>query len=121
MLLTMHGGGKPQSTLQVISVPAYVRKTLLSPQRIIECTCAQMMGKSHDVQFEIWFPTWNVGSMSGKWGEISDALKRLCVDVCCFQVVRWKGQGAKMIGNGFNFLWSKGCKVENGEGAIVAN
>ena len=26
-----------------------------------------------------------------------------------------------MIGNGFKFLWSGGCKAENGVGVIVAN
>ena len=26
-----------------------------------------------------------------------------------------------MIGNGFQFLWSRGCKAENDVGAIVAN
>ena len=26
-----------------------------------------------------------------------------------------------MIGNGFKFLWSRGCKAENGVGVIVAN
>ena len=62
------------------------------------------------------FSKWNVGKsmsginvyepMSGKWGEIPETLKRRCVDVCCSQEVRWKGQCAKMIGNGFKFLWS---------------
>ena len=35
--------------------------------------------------------------------------------------MRWKLQGAKMIGNGFKFLWSGGCNVENGVGVLVAN
>ena len=63
-----------------------------------------MMGTSPDVQFGIRFSTWNVGSMSGKRGEISKTLKRHCVNICCSQKVRWKGQGAEMIGNGFEFL-----------------
>ena len=37
------------------------------------------------------------------------------------QEVRWKGKGAKTIGNGFEFLWSGGGKSENGVGVIVAN
>ena len=49
--------------------------------------------------------------MSGKWCEISETLKRRCVDICCLQEVRWKGQGAKVIGNGFKFLWSSACKA----------
>ena len=35
--------------------------------------------------------------------------------------MRWKGQGAKMIGNSFKCLCSGGCKAENGVGVIVAN
>ena len=59
--------------------------------------------------------------MLGKWGEISETLKRRCVDICCVQEARWKGQGARMIGNGFKFLWSGSSKAVNGVGVIVAN
>ena len=121
MVLTMHGGGTPQSTSQALSVPAYVRKKALNPGRKIECTRARMMGKSPDVQFEIRFSTWNVRSMSGKWGEISETLKGRCVDICSLQEVRWEGKGVKMIGKGYKFLWSGNCKAENGVGVIVAN
>ena len=120
-MLTMHGEGTPQSTSQALSVPAYVRKKALKPRKKIECTCAQMMGKSPDIQFGIRFSTWNVQSMSGKWWEISEALKRRSVDIYCLQEVRWKGQGAKMIGNGFKVLWSGVCNAENGVGVIIAN
>ena len=79
-----------------------------------------MVGKSSDVKFGIRFSTWNVRSMSGLL-EKYVTLKRRCVDICCLQEARWKGQGAKMIGNGFKFLWSGGCKAENGVGVIAAN
>ena len=69
MVLTMHGGGTSQSTSQAISVPVYVRKKALSPRRKTECTHAQEMGKSPDVQIRIRFSVWNVESMSGKWGK----------------------------------------------------
>ena len=121
MVLTMCGGGTPQSTSQVLSVPANVRKKALNAGRKIECTCARMMGKFPDVQFGIRFSTWNVGSMLRKWGEISETLKRRCVDICCVQEVRWKGEGARMIGNGFKFLWSGSSKAVNGVGVIVVN
>ena len=35
--------------------------------------------------------------------------------------MRWKLEEAKMIGNGFKFLWSGGCNAENGVGVLVAN
>ena len=101
----MHRGGTPQSTLQALSVPTCVRKKALNPRRKIECTHARMMGKS-DIQFGIWFLT---------------CLKRCCVDICCLQEMKWKVQGAKMIGNVFKLLWSRGCKAENCVGVIVAN
>ena len=104
MVLTMHGGGAPQSTLQILPVPTCIRNKTLNPARKVECTHA-----------------WNVGSMLGKWREIYETLKRQCVDICCLQEVRWKGQGAEMIGNVFKFLWSRGCKAENNVGVIVAN
>ena len=68
----MHGGGTPQSTSPAQSMPPYIRKKALNPRRNIECTQAPMMGKSPDVQFGIPFSTWNVGSLSGKWGEMSE-------------------------------------------------
>ena len=80
-----------------------------------------MMGKSPDVQFGIQFSTWNVGYMLGKWGEISENLKRPCVNICCLQEKRWKGKGAKIIRNGFKFFSSGGCKGENGVGVMLAN
>ena len=70
MVLKMHGGGIPQSTSQALSVPAFVRKKVLNPGRKSENTRARMMGKCPDVQFGIRFSTWNVGSMSGKGGNI---------------------------------------------------
>ena len=51
------------------------RKNALNPDRKIECTCARMMGKSPDVQFGIWFSTWNVGSILRKRCEVSETLK----------------------------------------------
>ena len=44
---------------------------------------------------------------------MSETLKRRFVDICCLQEVRWKGQGAKMIGNCFKFRWNGVCKAEN--------
>ena len=67
----------PEGTSQAISVSAYVRKKALNPGKKTECTHARMMGKSLDVKFGIWLSMWNVGSMSGKWGEISETLKNI--------------------------------------------
>ena len=62
-----------------------------------------------------------VGKVEGNTEGKAETLKRRCVDICCLQEVRWKGQGVEMIGNGFKFLWRGSCKAENNVGVIVAN
>ena len=92
-------------------MPTSVRKTVLNPRRKIVCTRAQMVRKSPDVQFGIRFSVWNVGSMSEKWDEIFETLKKRCVHICFLQAVKWKGQGQG--GEGF--------KAENGVGVIAVS
>ena len=92
-MLTMHGGGTPKAPHKRHQyLPTLKRKHRTLKK--IECTCAGMMRKSLDVQFGIWFSTWNVGSMLGKLCEIFETLKRCCVHICCLQVMdkydRWK-------------------------------
>ena len=102
MVLTMHWGGTSQSTLQVLSVPAYVRKKALNPVRQIEYTHVWMIGKSPGVQFGIQFSTLNVGSRSRKWwggGAISEPLKRCYVDTNFFL------QATQFLG------WASSCLV----------
>ena len=48
----------------------------------------------HGVRFGIL----NVGSLCGRKTEVSEDLRKRRVDVCCMQVVRWKGQGARFVG-----------------------
>ena len=44
----------------------------------------------------VWM--WNLGSQSGKEGEVCEELRKSMIDVCCFQGVRLRGQGARMLG-----------------------
>ena len=37
--------------------------------------------------------TWNLGSVSGKGGEVCEELRKWMIDVCCLQE-RWRGQDA---------------------------
>ena len=37
-------------------------------------------------------------SLSGKGGEVCEELRKRMIDVCCLQEVRWRGQGARMLG-----------------------
>ena len=60
--------------------------------------------------------SWNVGSMSGKAGEVADVLNRRKVMVCCVQETRWKGGSARWIGGGmYKFFWV-GC--ERGDAGV---
>ena len=60
---------------------------------------------------------WDLCRESGR--EISETLKRRCVDVCFLQKVKWKGQGVKMTGNGFaenvkqKTVWINSCQFVN--------
>ena len=52
---------------------------------------------------------WEFSFQYGMWDlcrESGVKYLTLCVDICSFQEIRWKGQGIRMIGRGFKFLWS---------------
>ena len=38
----------------------------------------------------VWVGTWNLGSLSGKGGEVCEELRKKMIDVRCLQV-RWRG------------------------------
>lgn len=67
--------------------------------------------------------TWNVGSMSKRYGEIVEVLKKRRVDVCCVQETRWKGGSARWFGaqnSRYKFFW-QGCETGvSGVGVLVA-
>ena len=82
MVLTMHGGGTPQSTSQALT---YVRKKAPNLRRKLDCFRARMMGKSPNVKFGI-HPIFNMecGICVGKVEEeISETFKGRCIDICC--------------------------------------
>nr|GFC84246.1 craniofacial development protein 2-like [Tanacetum cinerariifolium] len=47
--------------------------------------------------------SWNVGSLTRKFFELGDVLRRHKVDIACFQETKWKGSRARE-GNGYK-LW----------------
>lgn len=63
--------------------------------------------------------TVNVGTMTKRYGEVTEMLRRRKIDFCCLQETRWKGESNKTDG-GYKFLW-KGCKEGTaGVGMMVA-
>ena len=73
------------------------------------------------VQIGTWnlgIGTWNLGILMGRRGEVCEELRKRMIDVCCFQEVRWRGQGARMLGmkGGRYKLWWSG--KEDGVGGV---
>ena len=84
-------------------------------------------GLKPDTRFGVRVGSLNVGSMRGKGVEICEELRKRRVDVCCVQEVRWRGEGARMMGvEGRKYkLWWKGNRDgvggggSSGKGGIV--
>ena len=62
--------------------------------------------------------TANVGSMSGRSGEVVNMLKKKRLDFCALQETRWKGSGTEVMG-GHKFFW-QGGKGGAGVGVMIA-
>ena len=60
--------------------------------------------------------------MTGRSGEVADALERRKVKVCCVQETRWKGEGTRILrtktGGKYKLFW-KGYSGVSGVGVIV--
>ena len=56
------------------------------------------MCKHDDERFGVRVGTWNLGSLSGNGGEVYEEMRKRMIDECCLQEVRWRGQGARMLG-----------------------
>ena len=41
---------------------------------------------------------WNICGVSGKGGEVCEEPRKRMIDVCCLLEMRWRGQGARMLG-----------------------
>ncbi|GKA31209.1 retrovirus-related pol polyprotein LINE-1, partial [Tanacetum coccineum] len=63
--------------------------------------------------------SWNVGSLTSKLFELSDALGRHKVDIACFQETRWKGSRVRE-GNDYKLWYSGSSSMRNGIGVVVA-
>ena len=63
--------------------------------------------------------TVNVGTMSKRYRETVDLVKRRELDFCCLQETKWKGGSARNI-EGYKFFW-QGCESGlAGVGVLVA-
>ena len=72
-------------------------------------------GKSEEMRVG----TLNVGTMSGKGGEIVDMMERRKIDVLCVQETKWKGSKARSMGKGYKLLYYGLDGKRNGIGVIL--
>uniref|UniRef100_UPI00358FD06E craniofacial development protein 2-like n=1 Tax=Myxine glutinosa TaxID=7769 RepID=UPI00358FD06E len=70
------------------------------------------------------FATCNVGTMTGRSGEVVEVLVRRRVDICCVQETRWKGSGVRMVkgrqGQKYKFVWQGCLEGMNGVGVLFS-
>ena len=56
----------------------------------------------HSLQYDgrvgVLVGMWNLSSLRGKGGDVCEELRMRMIDVCCLQEVRWRRQGATMLG-----------------------
>ena len=67
------------------------------------------MGRS----VELRVGTLNVGTMSGKGGEIVDMMERRKIDILCVQETKWKGSKARSMGRGYKLTQCWGSYFES--------
>jgi len=63
--------------------------------------------------------SWNVGSLTGWSREVVDVMQRMEIHIMCIQEVRWSGQSAREIGDGYKVLYCGGKDKRNGVGVIL--
>ena len=79
------------------AAPAYYKKEGAT-QHPGSCKHSLKYDGRPDGRFGLQVGMWNLGSVSGKGGDICEELRKRMIDVCCLQEVRLKEQGAMMLG-----------------------
>src|SRR6218665_2704841 len=70
-------------------------------------------------QKEMRMATWNVGSLTGKAREIVDVMQRRKINILCLQEMKWIGESAREIGDGYKLIYNGGKQRRNGVGVIL--
>ncbi|GJV29309.1 cleavage/polyadenylation specificity factor, 25kDa subunit [Tanacetum coccineum] len=63
--------------------------------------------------------SWNIGTLTGKFLELVDALKRKKVDIACFQETKRKGSRNRE-GNQYKLWYSGSTTARNEAGVVLA-
>jgi exonuclease III len=68
------------------------------------------------------FASWNIGSLTGRAGEVVEVLERRGIDLCCLQETRWKGSGTDWIPgkeSKYKLFWMGSEEGQEGVGIII--
>ena len=101
------------------------------PSQNAALPCAKAQGCVHD---DLWadklqkgwgfrVSTWNVDSLTGRAGELVEALADTEVNVGCIQETRWRGSGCRFFGaegKRYKLFWMRGKERSDGIGMFVA-
>jgi len=82
--------------------------------------CARADGLWKSWPFQVG--PWNVDSLTGRAGEVVEALSDRKVAVACIQETRWKGSSCKLYGakgQRYKLLWMRGEERSDGIGVFV--
>ena len=82
-------------------------------------------GQNAGSEEQLRVATWNIGSMSGRSGEVVEAMAWRRIHICCLQETRWKGEGARWLGQKgrrYKFMWQGRTdgNSDSGVGVLVA-
>ena len=89
--------GRQLARWLVWAAPAYRKENGATLHRGVHKHSLQY-DRSSDGRFGVRVGTWNLGSLSDMGGEVCEEPRKRMIDVCCWQEVRWRGQGARMLG-----------------------
>ena len=58
--------------------------------------------------------TLNIGTMTGRGGELADMMEQRNVHILCLQETKWKGSKTRNIGSGFKLFYNGADGRKNG-------
>ena len=97
-----HGGNLGKGSAYHSATQAVGREKWATARRVGSSSTSQPPETSYGTGEELLrlrIGTANIGSMSGRSGEVIDMVQRRGLDFCCLQETRWKGGNAQMLGD----------------------
>jgi hypothetical protein len=71
---------------------------------------------------KVKFASWNIGSLTGRAGEVVEVLERRGISLCCLQETRWKETGTDWVQgkeSKYKLFWVSSEEGQGGVGIII--